>query len=74
MPPPRRDNARRAGEIELNFGILSFAARWLAGEPVLNDELDDARWIEPPELSAYRTTEGLAEIVAAAAALLEQTG
>ena len=37
-------------------------------------ECPHARWIEPPELSAYRTTEGLAEIVAAAAALLEQTG
>lgn len=62
------------GKIERHFVILCFAARWLSGEPVLNEELDDARWIEPPELSAYRTTEGLAEIVAAAAALLEQTG
>jgi 8-oxo-dGTP diphosphatase len=61
------------GKIERHFVILCFAARWLSGEPVLNEELDDARWIEPPELSAYRTTEGLAEIVAAAATLLEQT-
>jgi 8-oxo-dGTP diphosphatase len=60
------------GRIERHFVILCFAARWLAGEPVLNDELDDARWIEPSELDAYRTTEGLAEIVAAAAALLDQ--
>jgi hypothetical protein len=49
---------------------MSFAARWLGGEPVLNDELDDARWLDPPELAGYRTTDGLAEIVAAAAALL----
>jgi len=62
------------GKIERHFVILCFAARWLSGEPVLNDELDDARWIEQPELSAYRTTDGLAGIVAAAAALLEQTG
>jgi ADP-ribose pyrophosphatase YjhB (NUDIX family) len=55
-----------------HYLIMSFAARWVAREPVLNDELDDAHWIEPPELSAYRTTDGLAEIVAAAAALLEQ--
>jgi len=60
------------GQIERHFVILCFAARWLAGEPVLNGELDDARWIEPSELDAYRTTEGLAEIVAAAAALLDQ--
>jgi len=58
------------GRIERHFVILSFAARWRAGEPVLNDELDDARWVEPAELAAYRTTDGLAEIVAAAAALL----
>jgi 8-oxo-dGTP diphosphatase len=60
------------GHIERHFVILCFAARWLAGEPVLNGELDDARWIEPSELGAYRTTEGLAEIVAAAVALLDR--
>lgn len=58
------------GRIERHFVILCFAARWLAGEPVLNDELDDARWIDPSELGAYRTTDGLPEIVAAATALL----
>jgi 8-oxo-dGTP diphosphatase len=56
--------------IERHFVILCFAARWLGGEPVLNEELDDARWLDPPELAGYRTTDGLAEIVAAAAALL----
>jgi 8-oxo-dGTP diphosphatase len=54
------------GRIERHFVILCFAARWLSGEPVLNEELDDARWLAPAELSALRTTEGLAEIVAAA--------
>ena len=58
------------GRIERHFVILCFAARWFAGEPFLNDELDDARWIDPSELGAYRTTDGLAEIVTAAAALL----
>lgn len=60
----------RDGRIERHFVVLSFASRWLKGEPVLNDELDDARWIDPGELSGYTTTEGLAEIVAAAVALL----
>jgi hypothetical protein len=41
---------------------------------VLNDELDDARWLDPSELAAYSTTEGLAEIVAAAVALLAREG
>jgi ADP-ribose pyrophosphatase YjhB (NUDIX family) len=54
------------GRVERHFVILCFAARWLSGEPVLNEELDDARWLDPAELSGLRTTEGLAEIVAAA--------
>ena len=58
------------GRVERHFVILCFAARWLAGEPVLNEELDDARWLDPAELSGLRTTEGLAEIVAAAIARL----
>ena len=62
------------GLVERHFVILSFAARWRAGDAVLNDELDDARWLDPAELTAYRTTEGLAEIVAAAAKLLARPG
>jgi ADP-ribose pyrophosphatase YjhB (NUDIX family) len=59
--------------VERHFVILCFAARWLGGEPALNDELDDARWLDPSELAGLRTTEGLAEIVAAAAARLTVT-
>ena len=55
------------GRVERHFVILCFAARWRSGEPVLNEELDDARWLAPAELAGLRTTEGLAEIVAAAA-------
>ena len=60
----------KEGRIERHFVILYFAARWLKGEPTLNSELDDARWIDPAEISAYKTTDGLAEIVTAAAALV----
>src|SRR5471030_1412005 len=60
----------RDGKVERHFIILCFAARWRSGEPVLNEELDDARWLEPSEISGLRTTEGLAEIVAAAADIL----
>ena len=60
----------RQGRVERHFVILCFAARWLSGEPVLNDELDDARWLAPAELSGLQTTEGLAQIVAAAIDLL----
>jgi ADP-ribose pyrophosphatase YjhB (NUDIX family) len=31
--------------IERHFVIMCYAARWRAGEVVLNDELDDARWL-----------------------------
>lgn len=55
------------GKVERHFVIMCFAARWLSGEPVLNDELDDARWLTLAELAALRTTDGLSEIVAAAA-------
>lgn len=54
------------GRIERHFVILCFAARWIAGEPVLNEELDDARWLKPGDLAALKTTDGLAEIVATA--------
>jgi 8-oxo-dGTP diphosphatase len=62
------------GRVERHFVILCFAARWLSGEPVLNEELDDARWLAPAELAGLKTTEGLAEIVAAAAARLKAPG
>jgi 8-oxo-dGTP diphosphatase len=54
------------GRVERHFVILCFAARWRSGEAVLNEELDDARWLESAALAGLRTTEGLAEIVAAA--------
>ena len=52
--------------VERHFVILCFAAHWRGGEPELNEELSEARWIEPAELAALPTTPGLAEIVAAA--------
>jgi 8-oxo-dGTP diphosphatase len=60
----------REGKVERHFIILCFASRWRVGEPVLNEELDDARWLAPVELAGLRTTEGLAEIVAAAFEIL----
>ena len=60
------------GPVERHFVILSFAARWIAGEPVLSEELDDARWVDFSDVGAYRTTEGLAEIVEAAARMLSR--
>jgi ADP-ribose pyrophosphatase YjhB (NUDIX family) len=61
-----------AGRVQRHFVILAFAARWVAGEPRLNEELAEARWLRPAALRDLPTTEGLAEIVAAAFDLLEQ--
>lgn len=59
------------GRVERHFVIMCFAARWIAGEPVLNEELDEAHWLAPSEISGLRTTDGLAEIVASAAEILK---
>jgi 8-oxo-dGTP diphosphatase len=62
------------GRVERHFVILPFAARWLAGEPILNEELSEARWLRPAELAGLATTAGLAEIVASAFGLLHEAG
>ena len=59
-------------KVERHFVILAFAARWVAGEPVLNEELAEARWMSPADLKDLATTDGLADIVAAAWARLLQ--
>lgn len=61
----------RDDRVERHFVILCFAARWRAGEPDLNEELSEARWIEPWELKDLPTTPGLTEIVASAFAQLD---
>jgi len=46
-----------------HYLIMSFAARWICGEPVLNDELDDFRWLKPDALGDLKLTDGLQEVV-----------
>lgn len=53
-----------------HFVIMSFAARWVAGDVALNDELDDFRWCDPGNPGVQPTTAGLGEIIASARALL----
>ena len=57
------------GRVERHFVILPFAARWLTGEVLLNEELAEARWLKPSELDGLKTTEGLADVVRAAYAI-----
>ena len=49
-----------------HYLIMSFAARWASGEPVLNDELDDFMWLEPGALGDLKLTGGLQEVIQAA--------
>jgi 8-oxo-dGTP diphosphatase len=49
-----------------HFVILSFAAHWSAGEPALNEELDDFQWIAPDALGELKTTPGLLEVLQSA--------
>jgi 8-oxo-dGTP diphosphatase len=60
------------GRIERHFVILPFAARWLAGEVALNEELSEARWLHPAELAGLPITPGLGEIVANALQRLQE--
>jgi ADP-ribose pyrophosphatase YjhB (NUDIX family) len=53
-----------------HYVIMSFATRWIEGEPVLNDELDDFRWIAPDAFGDLKTTDGLAAIVRSARDLI----
>lgn len=49
-----------------HYMIMSFAARWKALEPVLNDEHDDFKWLKPDEMAELKMTGGLQEVVQAA--------
>jgi 8-oxo-dGTP diphosphatase len=60
------------GRVERHFVILPFAARWLAGEVALNEELSEARWLHPAELAGLPITPGLGEIVANALQRLQE--
>jgi 8-oxo-dGTP diphosphatase len=53
-----------------HYLIMSFAARWVSGEVVLNDELDDFKWLKPDALGDLKLTGGLPEVIEAARRLL----
>jgi ADP-ribose pyrophosphatase YjhB (NUDIX family) len=53
-----------------HYLIMSFAARCTSGEPVLNDELDDYKWLAPDALGELKLTSGLQEVILSARRLL----
>jgi ADP-ribose pyrophosphatase YjhB (NUDIX family) len=69
-----RETISRDGDdrVERHFVILCFAAHWRGGEPVLNEELSEAHWLDPAALADLPTTPGLTDIVEAAFKRLNQ--
>ena len=53
-----------------HYLIMSFAARWRFGEPDLNDEHDDFRWLAPDALGDLTITAGLQDIIQSARRVL----
>lgn len=53
-----------------HYLIMSFAARWSAGEPNLNDEHDDFKWLDPAGIGDLKTTGGLQEVIQSARGIL----
>ena len=53
-----------------HYLIMSFAARWAAREPVLNDEHDDFKWLAPEAIGDLKVTGGLLEVIEAARKLV----
>ena len=53
-----------------HYVIMSCAARWIAREPVLNDEHDDFKWLAPDGLCDLKITAGLSEVIRSARRLI----
>ena len=53
-----------------HYVIMSFAARWRANEPVLNEEHDDFKWLPAYALGDLKLTGGLVEVLQAAERLI----
>ena len=53
-----------------HYLIMSFAARWVAREPLLNEELDDFCWLPPDNLGDLKLTGSLEEVIQSAQRLI----
>ncbi len=59
-----------SGTLTAHFVVLAHAARWRGGEPMPGEEALEVGWFLPEAVSGLSATEGLADVVAAAARLL----
>jgi len=53
-----------------HYLIMSFAARWSAGEVALNEELDDYQWLAVDAIGEMKLTGGLMEVIRSAQRIL----
>lgn len=53
--------------------IFAYAGTWTEGESTLSEEAEAVTWISPGETGSYKTTEGLARVLARAAELVAET-
>jgi ADP-ribose pyrophosphatase YjhB (NUDIX family) len=59
------------GRVARHFVVLPFAAHWIAGEFAPSEELSEAHWTDPSEVAGLETTDGLAEVIANAARMVD---
>lgn len=58
------------GRLAAHFVVIAYAARWRAGEPQPGPEAAEVGWFRPSEVVGLETTDGLADVVAAAARIM----
>lgn len=68
--PPQ--TAGHDGSGSHHFVVCAFAARWRAGEAVLNEEHGDCAWVMPGELTRLPTSESLIRMAHKGAAMAAQ--
>lgn len=58
------------GALTAHFVVVAHAARWRSGEPHVSPEAMEVGWFRPAEVARLKGTDGLAEVVEAAARIL----
>jgi 8-oxo-dGTP diphosphatase len=60
-----------AGRIRFHAVVCPFAALWVSGDPLPNEEIGQLLFIPPSEITRYPVTQGLGDIVRRAAKIVE---
>ncbi|GGF87657.1 NUDIX hydrolase [Azorhizobium oxalatiphilum] len=57
------------GALRSHFVVIAHLARWRSGEPMTGEEALEVGWFTPEEVAGLATTDGLSDVVFAAARL-----